>query len=131
MSKTKQEVTQVKVPKKALSAEPEITKVDLSQPPVKKEEVKKIFSELMNKRHFEIRPVLKITSTEVTLPWQKDKVTYFDIAKLSFLVNGEECSLKNLLPLVIEREANKEFSEKDYDELVDMFKGQKKRKASL
>jgi len=41
MSKTKKEVTKVKVPKKALSAEPEITKVDLSQPPVKKEEVKK------------------------------------------------------------------------------------------
>lgn len=41
MSKTKQEVTQVKVPKKALSVEPEITKVDLSKPPVKKEKVKK------------------------------------------------------------------------------------------
>ena len=41
MSKTKQEVTQVKVPKKALSVEPEITKVDLSKPQVKKEKVKK------------------------------------------------------------------------------------------
>ena len=41
MSKTKQEVTKIKVPKKALSVEPEITKVDLSKPPVKKEKVKK------------------------------------------------------------------------------------------
>ncbi len=41
MSKTKQEVTKIKVPKKALSAEPEITKVDLSKLPVKKEKVKK------------------------------------------------------------------------------------------
>ena len=29
------------MPKKAVNAEPEITKVDLSKPPVKKEEVKK------------------------------------------------------------------------------------------
>jgi len=41
MSKTKQEVTKIKVPKKALSVEPEITKVDLSKLPVKKEKVKK------------------------------------------------------------------------------------------
>ncbi len=41
MSKKKTEVTKVKVPKKAVNAEPEITKVDLSKPPVKKEEVKK------------------------------------------------------------------------------------------
>ena len=41
MSKKKTEVTKVKVPKKAANAEPEITKVDLSKPPVKKEETKK------------------------------------------------------------------------------------------
>jgi len=70
----------------------------------------KLFSELMNLRKFEIKPILRITSTETFMPWQKETVNQFDIAKLSFLVNGNEFSLKNLLPLVLEREANKEFS---------------------
>ncbi len=72
---------------------------------------KTLFPELMNKRSFEIQPVLKITSTEVSMPWRTDKVYQFDVAKLSFQVNGKEFSLKSLLPLVLEREARREFSE--------------------
>ena len=37
MSKTTKEVTKVRVPKKTLNTEPEVIKVDLSKPPVKKE----------------------------------------------------------------------------------------------
>ena len=79
---------------------------------------KKLFSQLMNLKEFEIKPVLKITSTEVIMPWKKEQVRQFDIAKLSFLVNGKEFSLKNLLPLVLEREANKKFSETLSDYLL-------------
>jgi len=72
---------------------------------------KKLFSQLMNLKDFNVKPILKITSTEVSMPWKKEKVKQFDIAKLSFLVNDKEFSLKNLLPLVLEREANRDFSE--------------------
>ena len=72
---------------------------------------KLLFPELMNKRKFEVQPVLKITSTEVSMPWRKEKVEQFDVAKLSFLVNGNQFSLKSLLPLILEREARREFSE--------------------
>jgi hypothetical protein len=82
------------------------------------EKSKALFPQLMNKREFEIKPVLKITSSEIVLPWRKDKASAFDIAKLSFLVNDREFSLKNLLPLVLEREARKEFSEKLADYLL-------------
>ncbi len=82
------------------------------------EKSKKLFSQLMNLRTFDIQPVLKITSTEVTLPWQRDKVKPFDIAKLSFMVNGKEFSLKTLLPLILEREANHQFSESIADYLL-------------
>jgi len=75
------------------------------------EKNKKLFYELMNLQKFDIRPIFRITSTETIMPWQKETVNQFDIAKLSFLVNGSEFSLKNILPLVLEREANKEFSE--------------------
>lgn len=75
------------------------------------EKSKKLFSELMNKRTFEIRPTIKVTSTEVTMPWRKEVVKNFDIVKLSFDINGKQFSLKNLLPLVLEREAKKDFSE--------------------
>lgn len=73
---------------------------------------KTLFPQLMNKRVFDIKPVLKITSTEITVPWKKTLVEHFDIAKLSFMVNEQEFSLKSLLPLVVDREARKEFSEK-------------------
>lgn len=76
------------------------------------EKSKKLFRQLMNKRAFEIQPVMKITSAEMVVPWRIDDVSSFDVAKIAFLINGEEFSLKNLLPLVMEREAKKEFSEK-------------------
>jgi len=82
------------------------------------EKSKMLFPQLMNKRQFEIQPVLKITSTEIIMPWRKDKVNLFDVAKLAFLVNGQGFSLKNLLPLVLEREARKEFSEELSDYLL-------------
>jgi len=72
---------------------------------------KKLFSELKNLSKFKMQPILRITSSETIMPWQKETVNQFDIAKLSFLVNDNEFSLKNLLPLVLEREANKEFSD--------------------
>lgn len=79
---------------------------------------KALFPQLMNKRKFEVTPVLRITSTEIVMPWRKEKVNIFDIAKLSFLVNEKEFSLKNLLPLILEREARKEFSEELSDYLL-------------
>jgi len=42
MSNTTKEVTKVKVPKKTLNTEPEVIKVDLSKPPVKKEVKSKV-----------------------------------------------------------------------------------------
>lgn len=82
------------------------------------EKSKKLFSELMNQKSFEMKPIFRITSTETIMPWQKETVNQFDIAKLSFLINGNEFSLKNILPLVLEREANKEFSEQLADYLL-------------
>jgi len=79
---------------------------------------KKLFYQLMNLREFDVKPVLKITSTEIAMPWKKEQVKQFDVAKLSFLVNGKEFSLKTLLPLVLEREANKAFSEELADYLL-------------
>jgi len=75
------------------------------------EKSKKLFRQLMNKKNFEIQPLMKVTSTETVVPWRPEEVESFDVAKIAFLVNGEEFSLKNLLPLVMEREAKKEFSE--------------------
>jgi SNF2 family DNA or RNA helicase len=75
------------------------------------EKSKKLFRQLMNKRSFNMQPVMKVTSTEAVVPWRPDEVKSFDVAKIAFFVNGEEFSLKNLLPLVMEREAKKEFSE--------------------
>ncbi len=82
------------------------------------EKSKKLFSQLMNLRNFEVQPILRITSTETSMPWQKERVSQFDIAKLSFKVNDKEFSLKNLLPLVLEREANREFSDALSDYLL-------------
>jgi len=82
------------------------------------EKNKKLFPQLMNKRNFEVIPVLKITSSESSVPWRKEIIHSYDVAKLSFLVNGNEFSLKNLLPLIVEREARKEFSETISDYLL-------------
>ncbi len=77
-----------------------------------------LFKELVENKEFSISPVLKITSSETVVPWRKEKVVSFDAAKLSFLVNDKQFSLKNLLPLVMEREARKSFSEKLTDYLI-------------
>lgn len=77
-----------------------------------------LFPELMNKTDFSIQPVLKITSTEVIMPWRTERVDQFDVAKLSFVVNENQFSLKSLLPLILEREAKQEFSEALSDYLL-------------
>jgi len=82
------------------------------------EKNKNLFPQLMNKRNFEIKPILKITSAESSVPWRKETIHCYDVAKLSFLVNGKEFSLKNILPLIVEREARKEFSEAISDYLL-------------
>jgi len=82
------------------------------------EKSESLFRELTANDEFRISPVLKITSSETLVPWRKEKVIAFDVAKLSFLVNDKQFSLKNLLPLVMEREARKSFSEQLTEYLI-------------
>ncbi|MDQ7048459.1 MAG: hypothetical protein Q9M92_02530 [Enterobacterales bacterium] len=58
-----------------------------------------MFRQLTNQDEFKVSPVLKITSSEMLVPWRQDKVVSFDAAKLSFLVNEKQFSLKKFITL--------------------------------
>jgi SNF2 family DNA or RNA helicase len=71
---------------------------------------KKLFYQLSKTNDFKVQPSLEITSQEVSLGWEKHQVYQVDVAKLVFYINGKKISLKNILPLILEREVNTRFT---------------------
>ncbi len=71
---------------------------------------KKLFYQLSKTNDFKVQPSLEITSQEVGLGWKKHRVYQIDVAKLVFYINGKKVSLKNILPLILEREVNAKFT---------------------
>jgi len=71
---------------------------------------KKLFYQLSKTNDFKVQPSLEITSQEVGLGWKKHQIYQVDVAKLVFYINGKKISLKNILPLILEREVNSRFT---------------------
>ncbi|MGB0495674.1 MAG: SNF2-related protein, partial [Kangiellaceae bacterium] len=71
---------------------------------------KKLFYQLSKTNDFKVQPSLEITSQEVGLGWKKHQIYQVDVAKLVFYINGKKISLKNILPLILEREVNNKFT---------------------